>query len=87
MRVPPYEVEFRTAAALQTRPLHKNEYVSLIEALQAAARDPFDHAHSEPTPDVHVRRIDFGVDVVGRASVVVDPVARRLRVFDVRWTS
>lgn len=81
----PYDVEFRVAAAQQTKPLIADDYVSLIDALKLAARDPFDPAHSIPTPDVHVRRVEFGVTVVGVASVFVDPAAEKLRVFNVRW--
>lgn len=83
----PYQVEFRAAAAQQTRPLPEQEYVSLVDALRGAARDPFDPAHSIPTADVHVRRVAFGVHVIGQASVFVDPQAGMLRVFDVRWLS
>lgn len=80
-----YEVEFRAPAAQQTRPLDEIEYLSLNAALRAAARDPFDPAHSEPTPDVHVRRIDFGIHVIGQATVTVDVPAKKVWVADVRW--
>ena len=81
-----YEVEFRTAeAAQQTIGLSPEDFESLFDALRRAPRDPFDPAHSRPTPDVHVRHVRFGVNVVGRASVFVDPQARKLRVYDVRW--
>lgn len=80
-----YTVEFRTAAAQQTIPLSEDEYVTLIDALRAAARDPFDANHSMATPDVHVRRIEFGRHSVGLASVFIDVQAETLRVFDVRW--
>ncbi|MFC4056086.1 hypothetical protein ACFOY4_40910 [Actinomadura syzygii] len=81
-----YEVEFWDAeTAQQTIPLSTEDYESLNTALRAAARDPFDPAHSKGTPDVHVRRVRFGVHVRGAASVFVDPQAKKLRVFDVRW--
>jgi hypothetical protein len=80
-----YEVEFRTPAAQQTRPLDETEYLSLNAALRAAAQDPFDPSYSEPTPDVHVRRVDFGVHVVGLATVTIDVPAKKMRVTDVRW--
>lgn len=81
----PYEVEFRGAAAQQTKPLAEDDYVSMIDALRATARAPFDPAHSTSTPDLHVRRVPFGVHVIGMASVFIDVRAEKLRVFDVRW--
>ncbi|HEY9412387.1 MAG TPA: hypothetical protein VIP77_22605 [Jiangellaceae bacterium] len=83
----PYDVEYRQNTAAQIKPLTAADFLSLTDALRFAARDPFDDTHSRTTADVHVRRIDFGVNVIGQASVFVDPEAEMLRVFDVRWTS
>lgn len=80
-----YGVEFQVFAAQQTKPLSEQDYVSLIDALKRASHDPFDKAHSIPTLDVHVRRVPFGVHVIGQAAVFLDPQARVLQVFDVRW--
>ncbi|SNS76174.1 hypothetical protein [Actinomadura mexicana] len=81
-----YEVEYRQNAAAQIKPLTAADFLSLTDALRFAARDPFDDTHSQPTADVHVRRVDFGVEVIGQASVFVDPEAETLRVFDIRWS-
>lgn len=83
----PYDVEYRQNTAAQIKPLTAADALSLTDSLRFAARDRFDGAHSRPTTDVHVRRVDFGVGVIGQASVFVDPESRMLRVFDVRWTS
>ncbi|MEU4825076.1 hypothetical protein AB0H37_24660 [Actinomadura sp. NPDC023710] len=80
-------VEFRQNAAFQSTSLTADDFLSLTDALRFAAHAPFDDSHSRPTTDRNVRRVDFGVDVTGQASVVVDPQARMLRVFDVRWVS
>lgn len=81
----PHEVEFSAAAAQQTRPLAEADYGSLIDSLRVAARDPFDPAVTVDTDDPVIRRVEFGITVLGIASVEVDTERKKLLVANVRW--
>lgn len=81
----PYEVEFQPAAAQQTQPLSEADYGSLIDALRVAARDPFDPAVTIGTATENLRRVEFGISVLGIASVEVDAPRQKLWVVGVRW--
>lgn len=78
-----YRVEFRPAAAQQTIGLPDDAYLALIQALGAASRDPLDDTVTLATPDVHVRRVNFGG--AGLASFYIDPQAKLISVFAVIW--
>lgn len=78
-----YRLDYRPAAAQQTRGLPAEVFEALTVALVAVIRDPFEPP-SLSTPDVHVRLVEFGG--AGLASYYVNPSQQVVSVVAIIWT-